>query len=236
VILPLGDSITDGYSTPGGYRTKLYNDMGGMLKYAGSQVNGPTSLPDRHNEGHSGYRIDQIDGDINGLVSSSPAPDTNNNGYWLTGGNNTGRDGLHPDIVLLHIGTNDATQNASPITMESRLTTLLGDLKTDLPDTQFIVASLILRTDSATDEHVQEIYNAAMPNIVASFGDHFHFLNMHSVLVASDLADGVHPTPAGYDKMADAWYGAIESLPEPGATSIAVIIGLVGLKRRRRTS
>jgi lysophospholipase L1-like esterase len=234
-ILPLGDSITDGYSTPGGYRIKLYQDFGSNVQFMGSESNGPSNLPDKHNEGHSGYRIDQIDGDLNGLVSSSPAPDTNNGGYWLTGGNGTGRGAIDPQYVLLHIGTNDASQGATPALMESRLTQLLTDLKTDLPGSQVIVASLIPRTDSSADELVEEQYNEAMPSLVAEMGANFHFLDMHDVINPNtDLADGVHPNIEGYNKMADAWYSEIQaiSVPEPSMLGMLAMAAM-GLAVRR---
>ena len=238
-ILPIGDSITDGYSTPGGYRIKLDSDFGGNVQFLGSQSNGPSNLPDKHNEGHSGYRIDQVDADLEGMVSSSPAPDTNNSGYWLTGGNGTGRAAIDPNYVLLHSGTNDATQGATPAVMESRLTQLLDDLKTDLPNSQVIVASVIPRTDSQADELVQEQYNAAMPAIVASMGPDFHFLDMHDVINPStDLADGVHPKINGYNKMADAWYSEIQSISVPESSSAALLFTaitcLIGRRRRDR--
>lgn len=234
-ILPLGDSITDGFGTPGGYRIKLAQNFGGNLKFAGSQSNGPANLADKHHEGHSGYRIDQVDGDLKGLVSSSPAPDTDNGGYWLTGDHNTGRGAVSPTYILLHIGTNDATQGATAATMQARLTQLLGDLKTDLPDAQLIVASLIPRTDNNAQELVEEQYNAAMPAIVAAMGARFHFLDMHAVLSASDLADGVHPNITGYNKMADAWYGAIQaiSVPEPTTALTLGFAAFLTIKRRR---
>jgi hypothetical protein len=234
-ILPLGDSITDGFSTPGGYRIKLSQDFGGNVQFIGSQSNGPANLPDKHNEGHSGYRIDQVDGDLKGLVSSSPAPDTNNGGFWLTGGNGTGRTAISPQYVLLHIGTNDASQGATPALMETRLTQLLTDLKSDLPSSQVIVASLIPRTDSSADELVEEQYNAAMPAIVAEMGANFHFLDMHDVINPStDLADGVHPNIGGYNKMADAWYSEIQTISVPEPSMIAMLgMAALGLAVRR---
>ena len=235
-ILPLGDSITDGFGTPGGYRIKLYQNFGGNVKFVGSQSNGPANLTDKHNEGHSGYRIDQIDADLKGLSSSSPAPDTNNGGSWLSGGNSTGRGAVSPQFVLLHIGTNDASQGASPALMESRLTQLLTDLKADLPDAQVIVASLIPRTDSSAAESVEEQYNAAMPAIIAAMGSHFHFLDMHSVInPTTDLADGVHPNIGGYNKMADAWTAAVQAISVPEPATVAILaVATVGLLGRRR--
>jgi hypothetical protein len=56
---------------------------------------------------------------------------------------------------------------------------------------------------------VQVQYNNAIPGIVAAHGSNFHFLDMHPILQASDLADGIHPNQGGYDKMAVAWANAL---------------------------
>src|SRR5947209_14639864 len=91
-VMPLGDSITWGVgsSTGSSYRADLWRRLvtqaGYHIDFVGSQQSG--SLPDTDNEGHSGWRIDQIAGGIDG---------------WLAT--------YQPDVVLLHIGTNDMNQN-----------------------------------------------------------------------------------------------------------------------------
>ena len=67
--MPLGDSITDGFGTPGGYRIELFRKTltaGQHITFVGRNVNGPatvtdgattTPFPQRH-EGYSGYTID----------------------------------------------------------------------------------------------------------------------------------------------------------------------------------
>ncbi len=62
-IMPLGDSITDGYNVPGGYRAELWR----LLDVAGTHVNfvvslqsGPSGLPDKDHEGHSGWCISPL--------------------------------------------------------------------------------------------------------------------------------------------------------------------------------
>ena len=62
-VMPLGDSITWGVgsSTGNGYRGPLWNRLaadGHPLDFVGTVRGGSMSDPD--NEGHSGYRIDQI--------------------------------------------------------------------------------------------------------------------------------------------------------------------------------
>lgn len=61
-VMPLGDSITDGYNVPGGYRIELEDllvSRGQPVDFVGSLSNGPASLADRDHEGHSGWRIDR---------------------------------------------------------------------------------------------------------------------------------------------------------------------------------
>jgi hypothetical protein len=218
-ILPLGDSITDGLAgTGGGYRARLcllLNNAGDSFKMVGSATNNSTpelgSSDQHHHEGHSAYRIDQIEGNLVGEVSSEPAFNTNNGGHWLDGGIPVGRVAIFPDLILLHIGTNDAWQGRTAAQMKSSLQSLLTTIKNLRPNAQVIVASLIRRTDDASLEATQMSYNAAIPGLVAAQGANFHFVNMHAVIQATDLADGVHPNQAGYDKMADAWAPAIHA-------------------------
>lgn len=63
-VMPLGDSITDGFNVPGGYRINLWQRMasgGHTVDLVGSGFNGPAALGDHDHEGHSGWRIDQLD-------------------------------------------------------------------------------------------------------------------------------------------------------------------------------
>ena len=99
-IMPLGDSITDGssFDSPdgtGGYRGPLYNLLtaaGYNVDYIGSQTINSSQLVEQNHEGHSGWRIDQLDSNMAG---------------WL--GNLA-----DPDVVLMHIGTNDFGQSVEP--------------------------------------------------------------------------------------------------------------------------
>ena len=91
-IMPLGDSITYGEhsSTGGGYRLPLWNELvarGTHIDFVGSMRNGPPGF-DAENEGHRGWEIAQITSHIIN---------------WLIA--------YRPDIILLHIGTNDIIKN-----------------------------------------------------------------------------------------------------------------------------
>jgi lysophospholipase L1-like esterase len=190
-VMPLGDSITDGLTVPGGYRIDLWQKLVAdryRVDFVGSLSNGPSSLGDHDHEGHSGWTIAQVDANV---VN------------WLR--NTT------PRTVLLHIGTNDMFANSSGAA--SRLSTLIDHITTTAPAADLFVATIIPL--SGADTQVRA-YNAAIPGIVAakaSAGKHVHLVDMYSALTLGDLADGVHPNAGGYRKMADVWYRALQSVP-----------------------
>jgi lysophospholipase L1-like esterase len=194
-VMPLGDSITDGLVVPGGYRIGLWQRFtaaGYKVDFVGSLSNGPASLGDHDHEGHSGWRIDQIDANIAG---------------WL----NT----QQPHTVLLHIGTNDIAQNDDLPGAPNRLSALIDHITATVPSAEVFVAEIIPLGSAALDAEVRT-FNAAIPGIVASkaaAGKHVHLVDMHSALTTADLQDGVHPNAGGYDKMAAVWYSALLSVP-----------------------
>ena len=52
-VMPLGDSITDGFNVPGGYRINLWQKFvtgGYRIDFVGSQFNGPASLGDHDHQ------------------------------------------------------------------------------------------------------------------------------------------------------------------------------------------
>ncbi len=185
-ILPLGDSITDGLTVPGGYRIKLWKhitDNGYKVDFVGSMSNGPSELGDKNHEGHSGWTVSQIDTNINS---------------WM--------DKYTPQIVLLHIGTNDIYM--SPNGASDRLSVLIDKICAKLPsDGKLYVSNIIPLSMSDVTA-----YNSKIPGIVqqkTSAGKPVYFVEMYKALTTSDLADGVHPNATGYNKMADVWFNAI---------------------------
>jgi lysophospholipase L1-like esterase len=194
-VMPLGDSITEGTQVPGGYRIGLWQRLaagGYRVDFVGSQYNGPGNLGDHDHEGHPGWRIDQIDANIAG---------------WLNQ--------YQPHSVLLHIGTNDVLQNYNVSGAPGRLSTLIDHITATAPTAEVFVAQITPLANSGQENAVRT-FNAAIPGIVqskAGAGKHVHLVDMHSALTASDLTDGIHPTAAGYDKMAAVWYSALRSVP-----------------------
>jgi lysophospholipase L1-like esterase len=224
-IMPLGDSIT--YGTPnatGAYRTKLWQDFGSdanNLTFYGSLEAAPPQLGNKHTEGHSGYTIAVQPGSGFGNLTDSIS------GYLNSR--------LFPDIILLMIGTNDINRNyqvdQAPAKLD-HLISLISDLSTGLKPNSKLVVSTILPIDDAHNQFRSSgtdfsanaraiAFNATIPGIVAahrSRGEHVFFTDINSLFTFSDIEDGLHPTPAGFDKLGDAWYATINTLvPEPNS-------------------
>jgi lysophospholipase L1-like esterase len=227
-VMPLGDSITAGDSD-GDYRTRLWQRFGSdpaKLDFLGSQYTGPAALGDKFHEGHPGYTI-----------AAEPAVTfgnlTDNIARWLP----VGRGGIIPDVILLMIGTNDVNnvlvQTPSAAERLSHLISLISDPVTGRsPQSKLIVSSILPIDDSNvifrtipndTSRNARAMaFNAALPGIVASHranGENVYFFDMNARFTVSDIKDGLHPSPAGYEKLGDGWYDAIQGVlvPEPAS-------------------
>ncbi|MFE5853615.1 phosphatidylinositol-specific phospholipase C domain-containing protein [Streptomyces sp. NPDC056500] len=203
-VMPLGDSITLGVgsNTRTGYRPALAAALGKeatTLEFVGSQVDADGVT--RH-EGHSGWRIDQLQAEIE---------------TWLAA--------AKPNIVTLHIGTNDMNRNYQVATAPQRLGTLIDQIHTASPDTAVVVASLVPATDPAVQARVNT-YNAAIPGIVSSRAALGYKIAQVSMggLTNADLNDNLHPNNAGYTKMANAFLGGVREIADKGWIKETVIV------------
>lgn len=190
-IMPLGNSITDGFGIPGGYRIELSRRLkadGHRIDFVGSLDNGAPSLKDTDHEGHSGYRVDEIRARVEPWVKTAK-----------------------PDHILLLIGTNDVTQGYAPRTVQRRLASLLDRVTAAAPTAQVFVSSIPpLASDELNDR--ADGYNAAIPRIVEAKrakDQRVRFVDAGRALTTADLSDGVHPNRRGYAKLAEAWYEAV---------------------------
>ena len=197
-VMPLGDSITDGYNVPGGYRIALEDLLAEdrhSVDFVGSKRNGPVSLLDREHEGHSGWRIDEIAANVDGWLATH-----------------------QPDVVLLEIGTNDIVQTYDLADAPQRLSELIEQITVAVPSATVLVSTLTPLGTTERDDRVR-VFNAAVPAIVndkVAGGKDVELVDMYPALTAGDLADGVHPSSSGYDKMATVWQSALDSvLPSP---------------------
>lgn len=210
-VVPFGDSITDGYNVPGGYRMELFHlalEAGQSIEFAGSSTNGPPMVdgvpfPQNH-EGHSGYTIE--DAPQVGRSGILPLVDT-----VL---------GFEPDIILLKIGTNDLDNDVDVENAPQRLGSLLDDIFSKDDHVLVVVAQIIPSRDARLNELVAT-YNdavAAQVDTRREAGKHVLLADMESAFLAdpnyrtSLLADGLHPNESGYALLGQTWYGVVGEL------------------------
>jgi lysophospholipase L1-like esterase len=190
-IMPLGDSITWGVgsSTTSSYRADLWRQLvtgaGLAVDFVGSGQSG--ALPDTDNEGHSGWRIEQLTASIDGWLAATT-----------------------PDVVLLHIGTNDMNQNFDIANAPARLGQLLDRIRTDTPSAVVVVAAIVPSTDPTVNGRVNA-FNAAVPGVVAAHPN-ARFADLNTTIGTADMADTLHPNDGGYAKMASLWYSALQAV------------------------
>jgi lysophospholipase L1-like esterase len=202
-IMPLGDSITGGssFDNPdgsGGYRGALYELLGSAgynVDSIGSLTINSGLLSEKEHEGHSGWRIDQLDSNLAGWLESY----------------------ADPDVVLIHIGTNDFGQNVDTANAIDRLDGLILKTATLRPYAHIIVTNLMVRNEPQNTS-IQRQFNPFVEDIVADHaaaGRRVTFLDMRAVVPLSDMPDQLHPGQVGYNKMANAWLGAIQAVIGP---------------------
>ena len=203
-ILPLGDSITEGF--PFTYRYELWKKLikGGFnFEFVGSKRD-RHRYPDykghaweQHHEGHSGWTT----GEVLTLLQTTLQSYT-------------------PDIALIHLGTNDAgrigDQNYPDYSVDriiDELSDIIDLLRLANPSVTVYLAQIIPfgsdepYTNATIDELNERIaYLATSQNTQAS---PVVAVDMHTGFSDADLDDGVHPNEQGAEKMAERWAEAI---------------------------
>ncbi|KAL2828335.1 hypothetical protein BJY01DRAFT_255398 [Aspergillus pseudoustus] len=196
-VLALGDSITYGAGDANynGYRGPLYARLtarGNTVDMVGRQRSG--TFADTAHEGYRGFFISEI-----GASSSL--------GRYAA-----------PNIVLMHAGTNDMHKNIDILNAPSRLGDLIELVFETAPDAVIFVAQIIPANNAVKQARIND-FNAAVPRVVQGFldkGKKVVIVRMDRALSVADLHDELHPSVAGYAKMADAWYEAIEAADVDG--------------------
>jgi lysophospholipase L1-like esterase len=214
-IMPLGDSITAG---PGCWRAPLWNHLQTTgftnIDFVGSVADGgcPVSYAyDGDNEGHGG-------------IAATGMADQNQLPPWL--------DAAKPDIVLMHLGTNDMWGGTiATSTVLTAYTKLVGQMRTSNPNMKIIVAQIIpmnpsgcttcaasvVALDNAIPGWAAGLTTAQSPIVVVDQWTGFD-------TVADTNGDGVHPNDSGFQKMANRWYPPLAQvlngiIPPPPSSS-----------------
>lgn len=199
-IMPFGASIV---GAPGCWRAVLYKklqDSGDpILKntdFVGSNKAPSCGFPyDGENEGHSGFLA-------TGIVEKNQLPG------WLSA--------AKPDVILMHLGTNDVIQKKSVQQILNAYATLVKQMRESNGKMKIIVSTLIpikpgMFGDS--DKRIVELNNAipgwATTNTTTespiTVVDNFTGFNP-----ATDTTDGEHPNTQGDQKLAGKFYPALE--------------------------
>jgi autotransporter-associated beta strand protein len=234
-IMPLGDSITFGStSNTGGYRGALYPlvfPIAPTFRFIGTSTAGSGSLPttpidQRFHEGHSSYNLDDVwknlDGFDNARFLQYGEPDRNpNGGYWLTGGNGTGRGPMNPDCITMMLGTNDLGNQPG---VQIRLERLISKITTLRPNCRLIVAKI---TPITSGVYPIDSYNSIVEQVVTASraaGNLVSLVDLNSGFPNDGLAsDATHPNDTGFAWMARQWHEAIISAFTPqGVASTAL--------------
>lgn len=209
-VMPIGDSLTVGQtdeaSAPwqpeawNGYRAQLWLDLradGLDIDYVGDQQNGSSPLMDRDHEGHGGWSVAQVRDHVGGWV----------------------RD-FEPDVILLQIGTPDMLTYPGQDNLTAAYWQLLVNIHQSDPDVWTLVSTIppadgTLYTQPSAGTRA-DIFNAQLPAIVqgaAQAGYRVRLVNVGGRLPPSVLYDGIHPTAAGYQQLAEGWHAELLRLP-----------------------
>jgi lysophospholipase L1-like esterase len=131
-------------------------------------------MHDNDNEGHSGFRINQIH-EVMGKALE-----------------------MRPNIVLLHAGTNDLNreeiQGEAWADAPERLGNLLDEVLRVCPDAVVMVAQIIQAAKAQTATNIKA-FNDAIPGLVQErFAKGFKAVAVdHSIVGVAELIDGLHP-------------------------------------------
>lgn len=207
-ILPLGDSITQGgkqnrpeYT----YRYPLYCHLiqkGYTVDFIGSLNQGldpeatwldcPTGKFDRDHEGHYGWKTSQIREHLGKWLPNYPAP---------------------PDIVLIHLGTNDQGADNYHTAIIQPLKDIIQMLRAVNPQVLIFVGHLNFNAGAAleirplVEQMAQEMSTPTSPVVTVH---HYQGWQANPDAVDTDTFDWAHPNPQGQQKMAQHWFNAMQ--------------------------
>jgi lysophospholipase L1-like esterase len=219
--MPLGDSITEArIGTQGvpSYRRFLSDqlrDAGSDIDLVGSRsgVRGTTnSLQadpggnwDKDHEGHWGWRVDEI---LSGKIAGHGRL-----AEWL--------DADDPDVLLIHLGSNDLFQDQSVQSTLNELTTLVNQARAHRSTMIFIVSTLIPSDRAPEHQPAIDAFNAALPGWVASRTTGASPVILVDSATGYDVGwnyDGIHPAAKGQRRLATRFADALLDRFPPGTS------------------
>ncbi|WP_262681519.1 GDSL-type esterase/lipase family protein [Hymenobacter rubripertinctus] len=147
---------------------------------------------DQDHEGHWGWRADQLLAQMPGWAQTQ-----------------------RPDIVLLHVGSNDIFQDQSATSTRDEVGQLIDVLRAANPAVKVVVAQVIPNAQAGATANLS-VYNSLLPGLVAQKNTRQSPVvlvdQFTGFVPATDSYDGTHPNAAGEAKMAANWYAALRPL------------------------
>ncbi|MEV5897338.1 FG-GAP-like repeat-containing protein [Nonomuraea fuscirosea] len=131
-----------------------------------------------------------------------------------------------PNVVVLHIGTNDLANGEQHTSALTRLGTLINNIDDIAPLTTVIVSTLVPSTNQAVDSRIA-LFNSYLPAAVNTWRAEGKRVRLARVLglTSADMVDALHPNNNGYRKMADTYHNAINSAMDEGMIKPALLGG-----------
>jgi lysophospholipase L1-like esterase len=217
-IMPLGDSITAG---PGCWRAFLWNQLQAAgytnIDFVGSVQGGGCnsgSAYDVDHEGHSGF-------------SATGIADNNQLPPWLSA--------ARPDVVIMHLGTNDMWGGSIPLANKlNAITKLVGQIRANNANIKIVVAQIIPMSPSNCPTCAVDVvaFNDALPNWAASLTTAQSPIFLADVWtgfdVVADTYDSVHPVTSGFVKMANRFFPAVALALNTGSTANSLMVTKAG--------
>lgn len=145
-------------------------------------------------EGHWGWRVDEI------LARAAS---------WA--------EAHRPDIVLIHLGSNDVFERQSIESTVSELGQLIDTIRAVRPRATFLVAQILPTTTPAATSRIVAL-NTRIPGLAARKS-----IEVSPVIVVDQFTgfdpetatyDGVHPNADGEIHMSERWLAALQSVLE----------------------
>ena len=218
-IMPLGDSITAG---PGCWRAFLWNQLQTTgytnIDFVGSISGGgctPGVAYDLDHEGHSGFSPTSI-------AASNQLPP------WLSA--------ARPDIVIMHLGTNDMWGGGIPLENKlNAITKLVGQMRVNNANMKIVVAQIIPMSPSSCPTCAADVvaFNNALPHWAADLTTVQSPILLADVWtgfdVVADTYDGVHPVTSGFVKMANRFFPVVAQALNTASTANSLIVTKAGV-------
>ncbi len=199
-VMPLGDSITQGDTTYASYRRPLWKALqaaGFNVDFVGSQHtihggNPPHVDFDTDHEGHWGWRTDEILQRIE---------------QWA--------EIYKPDMVLVHLGSNDLFQGQSPQSTLAEIRSIIEAVRLSQPMSLFLIAQIIPTIDLGLNKRIKEM-NTGLHTLAKEMyteASPIHLVDQNTSFDPSaHTYDGVHPNTEGEAVMADLWFTKLKTL------------------------